>query len=83
MTDLYSGDISIGDVMALLPFSNTIEVLKATGRDIVQALEHGVTSSPQNSGRFPQVCGNHMGNINGRNGAKLILFVANVEMYSR
>lgn len=40
--DIYTGDISVGAVMEVLPFSNTLFLLELTGVDIKMALEEGV-----------------------------------------
>ncbi len=58
--DIARGDISIADVFALLPFSNTLVTLELTGREIVavleEALEHAL-SSPANAGAYPYAAG--------------------------
>jgi len=52
-----SGPISFGDVLTVLPFSNTLATLKLRGSDLAAALEHGVSAAEEGSGRFPQVAG--------------------------
>ena len=55
------GDITVGSILEVLPFSNTIATLEIKGQDIITALENGVSRihSAQNegTGRFPQVSG--------------------------
>lgn len=54
-TGLPAGTITLGDVLTTLPFSNTLATVRLRGRDLLDALENGV-SNP-GSGRFPQVAG--------------------------
>ncbi len=54
---LAAGPITLGDVMEVLPFGNTLATLAITGTYLVQALENGVGRYPEQSGRFPQVSG--------------------------
>ena len=55
------GDVSLGDVLEVLPFGNTIATFELTGADVWAALENGVSraENPENegTGRFPQVAG--------------------------
>lgn len=55
-TGLPSGRITMGDVMTTLPFSNTLATARLRGRDVLAALENGVSAAP-GGGRFPQVAG--------------------------
>ena len=57
--DIDEGEITVGEVLSVLPFSNTVATLKLTGAQIVASLEHGVSRVSGNfgSGRFPQVSG--------------------------
>lgn len=48
-----------GDLLTLMPFSNTLVVMEVTGLALLSALENGVLSDFMNSetrGGFPQVC---------------------------
>lgn len=54
---LAKGPVTMGEVMVVLPFQNTIATLKLTGADIRAALEHGVSQAEELAGRFPQVAG--------------------------
>ena len=54
---LVEGVATMGDVLTVLPFQNTLATLELTGADIVAALEHGVGAVEEGAGRFPQVAG--------------------------
>ena len=56
-TDLRRGDITYGDILKVLPFQNGICVIKATGQQILDALEWGARNIPGESGGFLQVSG--------------------------
>ncbi len=51
------GTITMGDVLTVLPFQNTIATFELTGAGIVAALENGVGQVEDGAGRFPQVAG--------------------------
>ncbi|MEP0507520.1 MAG: bifunctional metallophosphatase/5'-nucleotidase [Aurantimonas coralicida] len=52
-----AGEITMGDVLTVLPFQNTLSTFKLTGADIKAALENGVSEVEEGGGRFPQVAG--------------------------
>jgi 5'-nucleotidase len=52
-----AGDITMGEVLTVLPFSNTLATFQITGADIVASLENGVSQIEDVAGRFPQVSG--------------------------
>jgi 5'-nucleotidase len=52
-----SGPITKGEVLTVLPFQNTLSTFEATGQDLLDALENGVSQMEEGSGRFPQVAG--------------------------
>ncbi len=52
-----AGEITMGEVLTVLPFQNTLATFSATGADIVAALENGVSQIEEGAGRFPQVAG--------------------------
>ncbi|MFT8244813.1 bifunctional metallophosphatase/5'-nucleotidase [Roseomonas sp. BN140053] len=54
---LVEGTVTMGDVLAMLPFANTIATVTLRGRDLKAALENGVSKVPDTVGRFPQVAG--------------------------
>ncbi len=51
------GEITMGEVLTVLPFSNTLATFQLTGADIVASLENGVSQVENGAGRFPQVAG--------------------------
>lgn len=51
------GDITIGSVLTVLPFGNTVATLGLTGTDVIAALENGVSRWENTDGRFAQVAG--------------------------
>ena len=61
-----AGDITLGEVLTVQPFGNTIATFEAKGVDIIAALENGVSQLTVDAGsviragaagRFPQVSG--------------------------
>jgi 2',3'-cyclic-nucleotide 2'-phosphodiesterase (5'-nucleotidase family) len=56
-TSIKKGEIRIMDIYSVLPFDNYVVAIKLTGRQIREALEHGVSGVEENEGRFPQVSG--------------------------
>ncbi len=52
-----AGDITIGDIYTVLPFTNTIVAIELTGDKVVSALEHGLSAYPAQLGGFCQVSG--------------------------
>ncbi|MCY4146974.1 MAG: 5'-nucleotidase C-terminal domain-containing protein [Chloroflexi bacterium] len=65
--DIDEGEVTLGEVLNVLPFGNLISTLELTGADVLAALENGVSrvEVADNgqplvdgaSGRFPQVAG--------------------------
>ena len=51
------GPISMGEVLTVLPFQNTLATFTLKGAGIVAALENGVSQIETGGGRFPQVAG--------------------------
>ena len=51
------GEITIGEVITVLPFNNTCVVIEVTGAEIIAALENGIKDLPNASGAFPQYAG--------------------------
>lgn len=54
---LRAGPVTMGDVLTVLPFQNTISIFDLRGADLVAALEHGVARVEEGSGAFLQVAG--------------------------
>lgn len=52
-----AGDITMGEVLTVLPFQNTLATFELSGADIVASLESGVSQIEDGKGRFPQVSG--------------------------
>ncbi|WP_163846812.1 bifunctional metallophosphatase/5'-nucleotidase [Pseudooceanicola aestuarii] len=52
-----AGEVTMGEVLSVLPFQNTLSTFQTTGADIVAALENGVSQLEDGAGRFPQVSG--------------------------
>lgn len=52
-----AGEITMGEVLTVLPFSNTLATFQLTGADIVASLENGLSDIENGAGRFPQVAG--------------------------
>lgn len=51
------GDITKGEVLTVLPYSNTVRVIELTGADLIDAIEHGVAEAPETNGAFPHIAG--------------------------
>lgn len=52
-----AGTVSMGEVLTVLPFQNTLATFRLKGSDIVAALENGLSQIQDGAGRFPQVSG--------------------------
>jgi 5'-nucleotidase len=52
-----AGEITMGEVLTVLPFSNTLATVDISGADVIDALENGVSDIENGAGRFPQVAG--------------------------
>ena len=55
--NIYKGNITVGDILTILPFSNKVVQLTVPGRDILDTIEYGMKNLPNNSGKFLQVSG--------------------------
>lgn len=51
------GTVTKGDVLAVLPFQNTLSTFNLTGAGVITALENGLSQIEEQAGRFPQVAG--------------------------
>ena len=52
-----AGEITMGEVLGVLPFQNVISTFELKGADVIAALESGVSGVEEGKGRFPQVAG--------------------------
>ncbi|MGC3939244.1 bifunctional metallophosphatase/5'-nucleotidase [Roseobacter sp. EG26] len=52
-----AGEVTMGEVLTVLPFQNTLSTFQVTGETILAALENGVSEHEEEAGRFPQVAG--------------------------
>ncbi len=55
--DINAGNITFGEVIAVHPFNNVGCVVKASGQEIIDALEMAARVAPQENGGFLQVSG--------------------------
>lgn len=51
------GEITMGEVLTVLPFQNALATFQLKGKDVIAALENGVSQVEEGAGRFPQVAG--------------------------
>ncbi|MDO6479488.1 bifunctional metallophosphatase/5'-nucleotidase [Shimia thalassica] len=51
------GDVTMGEVLTVLPFQNTLSTFEVSGQVVIDALENGVSQVEDVKGRFPQVAG--------------------------
>ncbi|AOZ69895.1 multifunctional 2',3'-cyclic-nucleotide 2'-phosphodiesterase/5'-nucleotidase/3'-nucleotidase [Rhodobacter xanthinilyticus] len=52
-----AGPVTMGEVLTVLPFQNTLSTFEAKGSTIVAALENGASQMEEGAGRFAQVAG--------------------------
>ena len=52
-----AGEITMGEVLTVLPFQNTMSTFQVDGATVIAALENGVSQIEDGAGRFPQVAG--------------------------
>ena len=52
-----AGEVTMGEVLTVLPFQNTLSTFQTKGSTVVAALENGVSQVEEGAGRFPQVAG--------------------------
>ncbi len=55
--EINAGEVTRKSLMDINPWNNSMCVIKATGQQILDALEHGARLYPENSGGFLQVSG--------------------------
>jgi 5'-nucleotidase/UDP-sugar diphosphatase len=56
-TSIAAGPVTLGNVLEVHPFGNTLFVMSVTGAQVREALESGVSQVETGAGRFPQVGG--------------------------
>ena len=56
-SSLEAGKVTMGDVLGVLPFQNTLSTFQIKGAGVIGALENGVSQVEEVKGRFPQVAG--------------------------
>ena len=52
-----AGEVTMGEVLTVLPFQNTLSTFFVSGQTVIDALENGVSQVEEVKGRFPQVAG--------------------------
>jgi 5'-nucleotidase len=52
-----AGEVTMGEVLTVLPFQNTLATFQINGAGVLAALENGVSQVEEVKGRFPQVAG--------------------------
>lgn len=52
-----AGEVTMGEVLSVLPFQNTLATFQTTGAAIIGALENGASQVEDGAGRFAQVAG--------------------------
>jgi 5'-nucleotidase len=51
------GVVTMGEVLTVLPFQNSLATFQLKGSDVILALENGLSEIEDGAGRFPQVSG--------------------------
>ncbi len=51
------GKVTMGEVLTVLPFQNTLATFQLTGKDLRASIEAGLSEIEEIKGRFPQVAG--------------------------
>lgn len=49
------GEITLGEIISVLPFNNTCVVIEVTGEELYAAVEHGFKDLPEPSGAYAQL----------------------------
>jgi 2',3'-cyclic-nucleotide 2'-phosphodiesterase (5'-nucleotidase family) len=49
-----AGDVTMGEVITVLPFNNVVTVCELTGAQVYEALEHGYSALPNAAGSYAQ-----------------------------
>lgn len=56
-TSIPAGPVTVGQILEVLPFGNTLSLVTLSGAQIKAALENGVSQVETGAGRFPQIAG--------------------------
>jgi len=51
------GEVTLGDLLEIFPFEDTVVVIRITGQQLWDALESALSMVPKQEGRFPVVSG--------------------------
>ncbi len=54
---IQAGEVTMGDLLTVLPFQNTLATFEITGSDVLAALENSVSKIEEGAGRYAQVAG--------------------------
>ena len=66
------GEVTMGEVLTVLPFQNTLATFEGNGQMVIDALENGVSRLEDGAGRFPQVAGmKYTFDVNAEPGARV------------
>jgi 5'-nucleotidase len=52
-----AGVVTMGEVLTVLPFQNTLATFQLTGQDLKASIEQGLSEIEEGKGKFPQVAG--------------------------
>ncbi|MFN3547731.1 MAG: 5'-nucleotidase C-terminal domain-containing protein [Mesorhizobium sp.] len=52
-----AGVVTMGEVLTVLPFQNTLATFQLTGKDLKASIEQGLSEIEEGKGKFPQVAG--------------------------
>jgi 5'-nucleotidase len=52
-----AGPVTMGEVVTVLPFQNTLATFQLSGKDITDSIEAGLSEIEEGKGKFPQVAG--------------------------
>ena len=52
-----AGEVTMGEVLTVLPFQNTLSTFRVPGATLLEALENGAGQIEEGAGRFPQIAG--------------------------
>ena len=55
--DLRKGEVTFGDIVAVVPFRDQVVTVKVSGRELWEILEFGFSGLPGEQGFFPQISG--------------------------